>query len=158
MVTDKEFINVAAAGLEIEAEPFSRLAERFGLTQAEVISRLQRLIDEGKVKRFAASVRHKPMGYDFNTMLLVRGEPGNLDRIGAAVSRFTEVSHCYHRHHPDGDPHCIYIMIHTREKSRMDEIIGTIAELHGVRGVEVCTSLVELKKTSLSRVSSSVKP
>ena len=157
MVTDKEFIDAAAAGLEIEAEPFRRLADQLGMTQEDVISRLQRLIDEGKVKRFAASVRHKPMGYAHNTLVLVRSEPEYLDRVGEAASQFVEISHCYHRHHPDGDPDCIYIMVHTREKLRMDEIIGTIRAMPGVRAVEVCTSLIELKKTSLSGVSSSVK-
>lgn len=157
MVTDREFIDRAARGLEIEAEPFARLAADLGLSQAEVIARLKRLIAEGKVKRFAASVRHKPMGYAHNTMLLARAEPGRLDELGEAASRFSEVSHCYHRQHPDGDPDCLYIMIHTREKERMDEIIGAISAMVGVRGVEVCTSLVELKKTSLSGVSSSLK-
>jgi DNA-binding Lrp family transcriptional regulator len=157
MVTDKEFIDRAAAGLPIEAEPFARLASDLGLTQQEVVERLKRLVAEGKVKRFAASVRHQPMGYAHNTMLLVRVEAGRLDELGGAASRFLEVSHCYHRHHPDGDPDCLYIMIHTREKERMDEIINSIAALPGVRGVEVCTSLIELKKTSLSGVSSSLK-
>ena len=157
MVTDREFIDRAAKGLEIEAEPFARLAADLGLTQEEVIARLDRLIAEGKVKRFAASVRHKPMGYAHNTMLLARIEPGRLDELGEAASRFTEVSHCYHRHHPDGDPDCLYIMLHTRDKPRMDEIISEISGLEGVRGVEVCTSLVELKKTSLSGVCSRVR-
>ena len=157
MLTDREFIDRAATGLEIEAEPFARLAADLGLSQEGVIARLKRLIEEGKVKRFAASVRHKPMGYAHNTMLLARVEAGRLDELGEAASAFSEISHCYHRHHPDGDPDCLYIMIHTREQERMDEIIGTISAMQGVRGVEVCTSLVELKKTSLSGVSSSLK-
>jgi DNA-binding Lrp family transcriptional regulator len=157
MVTDKEFIDRAATGLPIEAEPFARLASDLDLSQEEVIARLKRLIAEGKVKRFAASVRHKPMGYACNTMLLARVETGRLDELGEAASGFSEVSHCYHRHHPDGDPDCLYIMVHTREKERMDEITGAINDMPGIRGVEICTSLVEIKKTSLSGVSSSVK-
>lgn len=157
MVTDREFIDKAAQGLPIEAEPFARLAADLGLAQEEVIARLKRLIAEGKVKRFAASVRHQPLGYAHNAMLLARVEPGRMDELGREIGGIVEVSHCYHRHHPDGDPDCLYIMIHTRDKPRMDEIVDAIGALPGVRGLEVCTSLLELKKTSLSRISASVK-
>lgn len=157
MVTDRELIDMAAKGLGIEAEPFKPLAERFGISQDEVIARLKGMIESGKVRRFAASVRHQPIGYHFNAMILARTDEDNLDRLGSAACSLEAVSHCYQRSHPDGDPWCLYIMAHGRDETRLDEVIAAIRNLPGVRDVEVCTSLRELKKTSLSGVTTDLK-
>lgn len=154
MIDDREFINAAAKGLPIAAEPFSALAKQSGLPVAEVIARIERLIAEGKVRRFAASVRHQPLGYAFNVMAIARTDPANLNLVGEAAAKLESVSHCYQRPHPDGDPFCVYIMIHGRVQATIDEAIAALRKIHGVRALEVCASLRELKKTSLSGVSS----
>jgi len=152
MVTDREFMDEAAKGLKIEEMPFKPLAEKLGMTEAEVIERIARLIDEGKVRRFAASVRHQPIGYSYNAMVMSRVEPEKMDDVGMTASGLDPVSHCYQRAHPDGDPNTIYIMVHGTEKETVDGAVRTIKELAGVRSVEVCASAGELKKTSLSGV------
>ncbi len=157
MVTDRELIDAAAKGLRIEAEPFKPLAERLGLSQDEVIDRLKGMIEAGKVRRFAASVRHQPIGYLFNAMILARTDEEDLDRIGQAACSIKAVSHCYQRSHPDGDPWCLYIMAHHRDEARLDDVIEEIRNLPGVRALEICRSIEELKKTSLSGVTSNVK-
>ena len=40
MVSDREFIDAAAKGLKIEAEPFKPLAEKLGLSVDQVIERV----------------------------------------------------------------------------------------------------------------------
>ncbi len=152
MATDRELIDAAAKGFLFEKEPFKPLAERFGMSQEDLIARLQGMIDGGKVKRFAASVRHQPMGFRHNAMILARTEKENLDGVGEAACAMEEVSHCYQRSHPDGDPSCVYIMAHEQDGLRLQRVIDRIGALSGIRSIEVCTSLVELKKTSLSTV------
>ena len=157
MISDREFIDAAAKGLPLAAEPFSDLARRLGMTEAEVIARIERLIAEKKVRRFAASVRHQPMGFAFNAMLIARADAERLDRVGEAAARIEAVSHCYSRPHPDGDPHCVYIMVHGREQATVDAAVERVRALPGIERLEVCRSLGELKKTSLSGVSSSLE-
>jgi len=152
MASDREFIDRAAKGLKIEAEPFKPLADDLGMTVDEVIGALKRLIDEGKVRRFAASVRHQPMGYSVNAMVIARCEEGRADEVGRAAADVEGVSHCYLRDHPDGDPWCVYVMIHGQERDAVKTAVEKIKGLSGARVVEVCRSLGELKKTSLSGV------
>jgi len=152
MMTDRELIDAAAKGFAIEAQPFKELAERFGVSQGEVIARLEAMIADERVKRFAASVRHQPMGFRYNAMVLARTDERNLERVGQAACALNEVSHCYQRNHPDGDPWCVYIMAHEQDAERMKAVIARIGQLPGVRTIEVCTSLTELKKTSVSGV------
>jgi DNA-binding Lrp family transcriptional regulator len=153
MVSDREFIDVAGKGLMIEAEPLKPLAKKLGMTQGEVIATIKRLIAEGKVRRFAASVRHQPMGYAENAMVIARTDESNVDAVGNAARRIEAVSHCYHRGHPDGDPWCVYIMVHGQERAAVRNAVEQIKKIPGVRELEVCRSLGELKKTSLSGVS-----
>ena len=154
MISDREFIDAAAKGVPVCAEPFNFLAAKLALPEAEVIARLRDLIAAGKVRRFAASVRHQPLGYAFNVMALARSDQDHVEPVGKAGALLPAVSHCYQRPHPDGDPFCVYLMIHGREEETIAKTIAEIKALPGVRGIEVCPSIRELKKTSLSGVSS----
>jgi DNA-binding Lrp family transcriptional regulator len=156
MITDREFIDVAAKGLEIEKEPLKPLADRLGMTIEEVIERMERLIDEGKVRRFAASVRHQPMGYTYNAMVIVRTDASQINDVGASASALGAVSHCYQRAHPDGDPYCVYVMMHGRKKETVDKTLAEIKQISGVKELEICQSVAELKKTSVSGVTTNL--
>ncbi|MFO8058458.1 MAG: Lrp/AsnC family transcriptional regulator [bacterium] len=149
---DRKFIDVAAKGLAVEPSPFQALAEKLGISESEVIEKIGRLKEEGKVRRFAASVRHQPMGYSENAMVIARTDEDNLDRVGQSATTIDAVSHCYQRPHPDGDPWCVYIMIHGRGKDELERSVEQITKLPGIRGIEVCSSTAELKKSSVSGV------
>lgn len=156
MVTDREFIDVAAKGLEPRDRLFKPLADSLGLSEQEVLRRLEALIEQGLVRRFAASVRHQPMGFSANAMLIVRAEPEAIDQVGQAGSELDAVSHCYHRSHPDGDPWCLYMMVHGQDDGVVQQTFEAVQAILGVREVAVCRSLLELKKTSLSGVSTEI--
>ena len=156
MISDREFIDAAAKGLEFEARPFKPLAESLEMTEQEVLDRLKDLIAQGKVRRFAASVRHQPMGFSVNAMVMVRTDMEAIDQVGQAGSELAAVSHCYQRAHPDGDPCCLYMMVHGQDDDPVQETVEAIRDIPGVRQVEVCRSVAELKKTSLSGVSTEV--
>jgi DNA-binding Lrp family transcriptional regulator len=152
MTTDREFIDLAAKGLEITPEPLKPLAQALNMTVDEVIARIARLIDEGKVRRFAASVRHQPIGFSYNAMVIAKVEEQAVDRVGGVARQIDAVSHCYHRDHPDGDPFCVYIMMHGRERATVEKALDQVKNIAGVRSVEVCESIEELKKSSVSGV------
>ena len=153
MISDREFMDAAAKGFPLEPRPWSGLAQELGLSEEEAIAIVRRLIAEGKVRRFAASVRHQPLGYAYNAMVIARTEERDLVRVGEAAAKLHAVSHCYQRPHPDGDPFCVYIMVHGREKETIENAVAQLRKIPGVRGLEVCASLRELKKTSVSGVS-----
>jgi siroheme decarboxylase len=153
MIDDRKFIDAAAKGLPIEAEPFAGLARQLGISEDEVIATLKRMIAEKKVRRFSASVRHQHIGYAHNAMLIARAadEAAGV-AVGEAAAQVPEVSHCYERPHPDGWAHCVYIMVHGRTQAQVDGAVEKIRALPGVLGLEVCPSRGELKKISLSSV------
>ncbi len=153
---DRKFIDIAAKGLRIEASPFQALAEKAGMSEAEVIERIGRLVREGKVRRFAASVRHQPMGYSENAMVIARTDEDNIDRVGETAKAIDAVSHCYQRPHPDGDPWCVYIMVHGRGKDVLDKAVLEIKNIPGILDIEICRSVAELKKTSVSGVTTEI--
>lgn len=154
MIDDRRFIDAAAKGLPLEAEPFAGLARSLGMTEDEVIETIKRLIAERKVRRFAASVRHHHLGYAHNAMLIARVPDAESSiLVGEAAAALPEVSHCYERPHPDGWPHAVYIMVHGREQATVDAAVERVRALPGIEKLEVCRSLGELKKTSLSGVS-----
>ncbi len=156
MVSDREFIDAAGKGLKLEARPFKPLAEALGLSEQEVLERMAALIEQGRVRRFAASVRHQPMGFSANAMVIARVEPEAVDRVGEKGSELEAVSHCYHRSHPDGDPWCLYLMVHGQDEALVQQTVARIQEISGVREVSICRSVAELKKTSLSGVSTEI--
>jgi hypothetical protein len=53
-----------------------------------------------------------------------------------------------------GGLHCVYIMVHGREEETVTRATEAVRAIPGIRALEVCRSLGELKKTSVSGVSS----
>ena len=87
-------------GIPLCARPFAAVAEEAGCSEARVLSLLQRLQQEGVIRRFGALLNHRLAGFERNALLawdLREKEAGLQLELGRLVSEFESVSHCYLR-------------------------------------------------------------
>ena len=75
--------------------PFAAIAADLGLAEAEVLDRLRRLHDEGKIARVGATVRPNTAGV--STLAALAVPETRLDEVAAMVSAEPGVNHSYHR-------------------------------------------------------------
>ncbi len=81
----------------LERRPFARIAADLGLSEADVLERLDALREDGKISRIGAVVRPNAIGA--STLAALSAPDEDLARIAAIVCAHPEVNHCYEREH-----------------------------------------------------------
>lgn len=121
---DQRLITRIQHGLALVARPYAALGRDLGLDEAEVIRRLQRLLDDGVIKRLGVVVRHHELGYRANAMTVWNIPDEQVSELGHCMGRFEFVTLCYRRPRrlPDW-PYNLFTMIHGRDR---DEVLANI--------------------------------
>jgi DNA-binding Lrp family transcriptional regulator len=149
---DRSIILATQAGLPRVTRPYHAVAEQVGTTAEEVMARLQRMLDDGIIRRIAAVPNHYALGYKANGMTVWDVADARVDALGDQVGRLESVSHCYQRPRwlPEW-PYNLFAMVHGRDRDEVELQARQIAELLGdaCRGHAILYSTRILKKTGL---------
>ena len=149
---DRRIVAATQGGLPLVARPYHAIADDLGLTAADVMRRMQRLLEAGAIRRIGAVPNHYALGWKANGMSVWDVPDEHVAEAGRRVGALEFVSHCYRRprHLPDW-PYNLFAMVHGRSREEVDEKLFRIAELLGDwdRGHDVLFSSRILKKTGL---------
>ena len=145
---DLELLRVAQDGLELTERPYRVWGEVLGISEEEVIVRLQALEDEGIVRRFAATIGHRALGILANALIAWRVPPERVDEAGSIYAAAEEVTHCYERATAEDWPYNIYTMVHSRSREECLQIADRLSERSGISEYIVLFSEKEYKKIS----------
>lgn len=135
-------------GLELTKRPYQALGEKMGISEDEVIARLQALVEKGVIRRFAAAIGHRALGIVANAMIVWKVPAGDLERIGRIMASFECVTHCYERTVQPEWPYNLYAMVHSRDRDECVRMASEIAKAAGVEDYKILFSEAEYKKTS----------
>ena len=126
---DKELIAEIQGGLPLASHPYAEIGERVGLSEQEVIQRIDNLQAGGVIKRMGIVVRHHELGYTANAMVVWDVPDERLDEIGDLLGGQDYVTLCYQRPRrlPDW-PYNLFCMIHGQKRERVLQIIDAIVE------------------------------
>ena len=95
---DRRIINALQGGFPLSDEPYREVAERLGTTEAELLARLQRLLDARVLTRFGPMFQIERLGGRFVLAALAVPEE-RFDEVTAQVNALPEVAHNYRREH-----------------------------------------------------------
>jgi siroheme decarboxylase len=131
---ERKLVAAVAAGLPLVATPYERVAADLGITQAEVISLLERMLADGRIRRIGAVVRHRPLGYEANAMVVWDVPDERVSSVGRELARDPAVTLCYRRGRSAPQwPYNLYCMVHGRRRSRVLYEVKRISGLHAAR-------------------------
>ena len=131
--TTRELDLIAAIqdGLPLVPRPYAAIGERIGMSEAQVIAGIKRLLEQGVIKRLGVVVRHRALGYRANAMVVWDVPDQDLARLGPCMGRFPFVTLCYHRpRRLPAWPYNLFTMIHGRDRK---EVLARVEEL-----IEAC--------------------
>ena len=149
---DRRIVAATQAGLPLTPRPYHAVAESLGLTAAEVMERMQRMLDSGAIRRLGAIPNHYALGIKANGMSVWQVPGARMSTLGRRVGDLDFVSHCYHRPpHPPDWPYNLFAMVHGHSRAEVERKVTHIATLLGDDdlGHEVLYSSRLLKKTGL---------
>jgi len=149
---DRKIIFASQSGLPLVSRPYHALAEQVGISADDVMVRMQRMLDQGVIRRIAAVPNHYALGYMANGMTVWNVADDRIDELGRSVGKLDFVSHCYHRprHLPDW-PYNLFAMVHGHDRDEVQEQTARISTLLGdaCKGHQILYSTRILKKTGL---------
>jgi len=135
-------------GLPLVPEPFAAMAAGVGMTADEFLERVNRLHDEGVIRRLGPRVRHHRVGIAGNIMVVWRVPKERETEVGELFAADEHVSHCYVRPAFAGFPYTLYTMVHGPDPEAVRQTVANLAAQSGLTDVLLLPTVRELKKTS----------
>jgi siroheme decarboxylase len=146
---DVATIRATQGPMPVVQEPYAPAAERLGVTQEEVLKRLESLREREGLRRVAAILYHRRAGFSANGMGVWRVPEDEVLETGKRMAAFRGVSHCYQRPtYPDW-PYSVFTMAHGRSKEECDAILDSIADATGITDRATLYSSTEFKKVRM---------
>jgi DNA-binding Lrp family transcriptional regulator len=123
---DARLVNTLQAGLPVCARPFDAVAATLDVPVDEVLSRLQRLLDDKVLTRFGPMFNAEKLGGALSLCALqVPAE--RYDEIAELVNAFPEVAHNYERDHQLN----MWFVVATERPEQAGEVIREIEQASG---------------------------
>lgn len=126
---DKRIVNALRGGFPLCDEPYREAAGRLGLNEAELLSRLQAMLDARVLTRFGPMFQVERMGGAF-VLAAMRVPEDDFERVAALVNGLPEVAHNYRREHAFN----MWFVLATETQAG---IAAAIAELERLTGYPV---------------------
>jgi DNA-binding Lrp family transcriptional regulator len=95
---DREIINALHGGFPLTDRPYRDAAENLGLTEDELIRRLESMLERRVLTRFGPLFQIERIGGAF-VLAALKVPETDFERVNAVVNAFPEVAHNYRREH-----------------------------------------------------------
>jgi DNA-binding Lrp family transcriptional regulator len=125
---DRAIVNALQGGFPICDEPYRAVAEKLGLGEAELIARLQRLLEAKTLTRFGPMFQVERMGGAFVLAALAVPE-ADYERVAEQVNALPEVAHNYRREHALN----MWFVLATETPEGIPAAIGKIERATGLK-------------------------
>jgi len=95
---DRRIINSLQGDFPLVAEPYRQVADSLGLSEAELLQRLDAMLERKLLTRFGPMFQIERAGGAF-VLAAMKVPEADFDRVAAQVNAFAEVAHNYRREH-----------------------------------------------------------
>jgi DNA-binding Lrp family transcriptional regulator len=146
---DRLLLKSTQDGIPIVPEPFLEISKEIGIPEDEVITKLERLVKNGVIRRFGASIGHRSIGITANAMCTWNVPDERVEEVGAIMAGFPEVTHCYERPRFPGWKYNLFTMVHAYSREECEKIAREISNATGIKDYGILFSEREFKKTGV---------
>jgi siroheme decarboxylase len=126
---DRAILNEIQSHFPIASRPYAEVGSRVGAPEAEVIRRVQAMMDHDVIRRIGANFTSRKLGYS-STLCAAHVPEERLALFVEVVNRYPGVTHNYLRRHHFN----VWFTLIAESVERLDQIL---AEISAASGVEV---------------------
>lgn len=117
------------------------LAQKIGLSPSACLSRTKRLKDIGVIKKFAAIIDEKTVGFEVIAFTFLNLSPHNRDISNAFLAKIAETPQILECHNITGNWDYLIKIVSKDLPSCRDFLIDTLLSFPGVNKIETCMVL-----------------
>lgn len=136
-VIDLALLHQLQEGLPLCSRPYAALAEKLGCSEALLADRLAFLQEDNQVRRSGLIIRHRPLGFKANAMVVWNLPDATLQQQAEQLAAEACVTLCYERPRrlPDW-PYNLFTMIHGRSEIQVREQLQQIVERFSLQHIQ----------------------
>ena len=146
---DKKIIARLQGDLPLVVEPFVAVAREVGISEEELLQRINDYLQAGVLRRMGTILRHHKAGFNANAMCAWNVPDEQAEEVGQVMAEFREASHVYQRPtYPDW-PYALFTMLHGKSQEDLEQVAEAISKRVGITDYKLLYSTKEYKKTSM---------
>lgn len=125
---DRLIVNALQGGFPLVPEPYKAVAGELGMTEDELIGRIDGLLERGLLSRFGPLYHAERLGGAL-TLAALAAPPRDFERVAEQVNAFPQVAHNYAREHELN----MWFVLATETPEEIDRVIRDIEAATGLR-------------------------
>jgi siroheme decarboxylase len=126
--TDLAILDCLQDDLPLVSRPWNTIAKRLGITETEILGRMQRLEEAGIIRGISPVLESRHLGLHAATLVALRVPEDRVNEIAAIISSYPEVSHNFKRDHP----YSLWFTIAAQNRDALQRVLNEILERTGV--------------------------
>jgi DNA-binding Lrp family transcriptional regulator len=119
--SDSRILRELQHNFPLSERPYEVVAERLQMSSEELWTHVQRMLDDGVIRRMGASFDSNKLGFR-STLAAVSVEPELVDRAAKVIGQFPEVTHNYLRN----DAFNIWFTLIAVDEKRIGDVLEDI--------------------------------
>lgn len=147
--SDKALLSLISQDLPASLTPYRDWAQKLGITEEALLTRIKIWLEEGKLRRWGATLNHRQVGYRANALTVWVVPEEQVEAFAYLAATRPEISHCYLRIPRQDWPYNLYTVIHGTSRENCQKIARELAAMTGINQYQLLFSLHEFKKTRL---------
>jgi len=144
---DKAAIRELQEDLPLIPRPFDGMAQRLGISAAQLFELAQQFQERKIMRRFSAVLHHRRSGFRANAMIVWKVPADRSQEVGLKMAQHPAVTHCYERPTFPDWPYTHFTMVHATSPEGCEEVAQQIGEATGISDRLLLYSTREYKKT-----------
>lgn len=139
---DKKLLNLLQGKVQLVPRPFQMIGQELGISEEQVLARLQVLKEEGCIRKIGAFFNSDKLGYR-GTLVALKVRPELMEETALFINQFPGITHNYQR---EGAYNLWFTLITPNERLRQD----ILEQIKALPGVEETMDLSARKKYKIN--------
>jgi DNA-binding Lrp family transcriptional regulator len=125
---DRRLLQEAQDEFPLTLRPWASMAKKLGITEGEVLHRLNRLHQKGIIRKIGPALNPGRVGLRASTLIAMKVPSNRIRNVAKLVSKYEEVSHCYQR----DSEYNFWFTIAAHDQVELDKILEEIRLRAGI--------------------------
>ena len=143
---DKKILNILQNDFPLQEQPFLIIAERCGISEVETLARVQKMKENGIIRRIGAIFDGPQLGH-VSTLCAARVPKDKIDTFVQTVNTNKNITHNYLR----DDEYNIWFTVNAATAKELKSILDSVKEKTGV------TDILDMRAVKKFKINASFK-
>ncbi len=127
---DRHLFDVVQTEFPICTEPYKVIGEKIGISEQEVLNRLERLMQQDVIRRLGGVFDSRKLGYK-GTLCAIKVPPHRIDEVAEVVNSYIGITHNYLRDYE----YNMWFTILAQSPEKVEQILSEIKQKTGINDV-----------------------